>query len=95
MASYGAVNEGKSNALICSMCSNELDEFDLQENYHFKWWIGYGSKYDLNIFECRLCCHCFDQIIDTIIPMFKNSPLSEYEIVSDDGNKLIAKRKEK
>lgn len=89
------MNDSQNDALICSMCSNKLDEFDLQENFSFKRYIGYGSKYDLNIFEARLCCDCFDKILDTVLPMFKSNPISEYEIVSDDGNKLIAKRKEK
>ena len=82
------------NKLICSMCGKELDEFDLQEDFYFKHYIGYGSKYDLNFFEARLCCDCFDKILDAVLPMFKINPLSEYEIVSD-GDKLIGRRKEK
>ena len=82
------------NKLICSMCGKELDEFDLQEDFYFKHYIGYGSKYDLDIFEARLCCDCFDKILDTLLPMFKSNPLNEYEIVNE-GNKLIAKRKDK
>ena len=80
--------------LICSMCGKELDEFDLQEDFSFKRYIGYGSRYDMNIFEARLCCDCFDKILDAVLPMFKINPLSEYELVSDNGNKLIAKRKD-
>ena len=88
------MNDSQNDALICSMCSNKLDEFDLQENFSFKRYIGYGSKYDMNIFEARLCCDCFDKILDAVLPMFKINPLSEYEIVSD-GDKLIGRRKEK
>ena len=80
--------------LICSMCGKELDEFDLQEDFSFKRYIGYGSRYDMNIFEARLCCDCFDKILDAVLPMFKINPLSEYEIVSNDGNKLIGRRKD-
>lgn len=39
---------------------------------------------------CTMCCKCFDRILDTILPMFKKNPLSEYEIVDEDG-KLICK----
>ena len=80
--------------LICSMCEKELDEFDLQEKFSFKRYIGYGSKYDMNILDVKLCCGCFDKILDTLLPMFKIKPLTEYEIVSD-GDKLIGRRKEK
>ena len=82
------------NERVCSMCGKEFDELDLQEDFYFKHYIGYGSKYDLNIFEARLCCDCFDKILDTVLPMFKSNPLNEYEIVNE-GNKLIAKRKDK
>jgi hypothetical protein len=75
------------------MCSRKLDEIDKDQDFHFKQWIGYGSKYDLNIFESRLCCRCFDRLLDAVLPMFKINPLSEYEIVSN-GENLIAKRKE-
>lgn len=77
------------------MCGKTLDEIDKDQDFHFKQWIGYGSRYDMNIFESRLCCDCFDKILDVVLPMFKINPLTEYEIVSDDGNKLIGRRKEK
>lgn len=84
------------NKLICSMCGKELDEFDLQEDFYFKHYIGYGSKYDMNIIECRLCCNCFDKTLETLLPMFKIKPLTEYEIeyeILSDGE-LIGRRKD-
>ena len=76
------------------MCEKELDEFDLEEKFSFNRYIGYGSKYDMNILDAKLCCGCFDKILDTLLPMFKINPLTEYEIFSD-GDKLIGRRKEK
>jgi hypothetical protein len=76
---------------ICTMCSKVLDEIDKEQDFHFKQWIGYGSKHNLNIFEARLCCDCFDKVLDAVLPMFKSNPLTEYEIVSED-KKLIARR---
>jgi hypothetical protein len=73
------------------MCGNTLDEIDKDQDFHFKQWIGYGSRYDMNIFEARLCCDCFDKILDILLPMLKINPLTEYEIVSED-KKLIARR---
>ena len=75
------------------MCGKTLDEIDKDQDFHFKQWIGYGSRYDMNIFEARLCCDCFDKILDAVLPMFKINPLSEYEIFRD-GDKLIGRRKE-
>ena len=72
------------------MCGNELDDWDLDADFYFNRYIGFGSKYDLSIFEAHLCCKCYDKILDTILPMFKNNPLSEYEIVDKDG-RLICK----
>lgn len=82
--------DNTENKFICTMCGNELDDWDLDADFHFNRYIGFGSKYDLSIFEAHLCCKCFDKILDTILPMFKNNPLSEYEIVDEDG-KLICK----
>ena len=82
--------ENKQTKSICTMCGKELDEWDLNADFDFERYIGFGSKYDLHIFEAHLCCKCFDEILDTILPMFKNSPLTEYEIVDEDG-KLICK----
>ena len=72
--------------IICTMCGKELDEFDIIEDLHFERYIGLGSRYDFNFFEADLCCKCLDKILDIILPMFKNNPLSEYCVVDDDGN---------
>lgn len=54
--------------IICTMCGNELDDIDLDADFNYQQYIGFGSKYDLTIFEARLCCRCFDRILDTIAP---------------------------
>ena len=86
-------NKSMNPESTCTMCGRKLDEVDQEQDFYFKRWIGYGSKYDLHIFEVRFCCSCFDEILDKVLPMFKFNPLSEYEILSD-GEKLIAKIKE-
>ena len=69
----------------CSMCNNPLDEWDLQEDFSFSRWIGYGSKYDLNKLDIQLCCTCFDKVLDFVLPKCKNKILQEYEIRSENG----------
>ena len=75
--------------LYCTMCEKEFDDCDYDFNCSIEKWIGFGSKYDLTIFKAHLCCTCFDKVLDTILPMFKKSPLTEYDLVNKDG-KLIA-----
>jgi hypothetical protein len=67
------------------MCNNPLDEWDLQEDFFFSRWIGYGSKYDLNKLDIQLCCTCFDKVLDFVLPKCKNKILQEYEIRSENG----------
>ncbi len=61
----------------CTMCGKEFDLWDEQENFCFDHHIGYGSKYDGDKVRLNLCCDCFDKVIDTIIPMCKESPIVE------------------
>lgn len=59
----------------CNICGNPLDEWDLQEDFTIHTVVGYGSKYDLSEVDLRMCCACFDAIVDTC----KISPLLEGE----------------
>ena len=68
---------------ICTMCGEELDEQDINSRIHLKHYINYPSKYDLSVLEFDLCTDCLDKTLDTILPMFKNSPLEDYEIYSE------------
>lgn len=63
----------------CNMCGKLFDEWDYQEKFSFKSYIGYGSKYDLNKIDLNLCCSCFDKVMDFIIPQCKIIPLEEYD----------------
>ena len=63
----------------CNMCGKPFDEWDYQENFSFKSYIGYGSKYDSNKRDFNLCCDCFDKIMDFIIPQCAILPLEEYD----------------
>ncbi len=49
---------------VCNCCGKELDFWDLQEDLTIHKRIGYGSRYDGDEIELRLCCACFDKIID-------------------------------
>ena len=49
---------------VCNHCGKELDFFDRQEDFSIHKQIGYGSAHDGDIVCMRLCCDCFDKLID-------------------------------
>lgn len=49
----------------CNLCSNPLDEWDLQEDFTIHKFVGYGSRYDLSEVHLQMCCNCFDKIVDS------------------------------
>ena len=76
---------------VCSICGKRFDNLDIQEDHRIKHYFGYGSRYDLQIFEADLCLSCFDKIIDMVLPLFPSSPLREYDNYADpmDGKPSI------
>lgn len=49
----------------CNLCGKVLDMCDEHCDFVIsKEFIGYGSKYDGDAVELRLCCECFDAIVD-------------------------------
>ena len=52
------------NRNICHYCGHELNEFDLQEEFVIQTIPGYGSNYDMEEISLRLCCDCFDKLVE-------------------------------
>ena len=67
-------NQGES-IHACNMCGKQLDEWDIQEKFGFDYYIGYGSKHDMEHAKARFCCDCFDRILDRLIGECKISPI--------------------
>ena len=67
----------------CSRCGKVFDNLDIQENCEIFHHFGYGSKHDLERFHVDLCIDCYDTLIDTVIPLFKENPLKEEDIYGD------------
>ena len=61
----------------CTMCGKVLDEDDMFENYSADIHIGYVSKYDMSRLRFRLCCACFDKILDMVVPLCITNPLED------------------
>ncbi len=51
----------------CNHCGKQLDELDMRESFTIHTTAGYGSKYDLNEIDLRLCCDCFDRLVDECV----------------------------
>mgnify|MGYP003504455974 CR=1 FL=1 len=81
--------KGRTKPPRCTMCNKILNEWDIQEDFSWHKWIGYGSKYDLNKLDLDLCCDCFDKVLDFILQNSVNNPLREYDFKSVDG-RLVA-----
>ena len=47
----------------CNLCGKKLDLFDLQQNFHVGKRLDYGSQFDGDRLELRLCNDCMDSLI--------------------------------
>ena len=63
----------------CSACGKTFDIYDVQEDFTFDKYIGYGSNHDCEHIKFKLCCDCFDKIFDVIKPIIKNIEIEEYD----------------
>lgn len=59
----------------CTMCGNELDEFDTELNFSIHKKIGYGSIHDGDKLDLDLCCECFDKLMSVLRPMCGKDPI--------------------
>jgi hypothetical protein len=48
----------------CNLCGAKFNEFDWQQDFHIHQRIGYGSIYDGDCVHLRLCCDCFDRLVE-------------------------------
>ena len=67
-------NESKKQ---CTMCGKYFDLWDEQENFCLNRRIGYGSSYDSCQVKLRLCCGCFDRVLDMVVPLCGTNPITD------------------
>lgn len=72
----------------CTMCNKIFDEWDIQEDFSYQKWIGYGSVHDMEYLNLQLCCDCFDKVLAFILKNSVNNPLTDYEYKSLSGGKV-------
>ena len=72
-------------AFHCTLCGKPFDFWDVQEGLGFKYWMGFGSKYDGEHIKMSLCIQCFDRLIDALAPKCVESPFISGEEYASDG----------
>lgn len=60
----------------CTLCGKKLNEWDRQEDFSFDYHVGYGSKFDGDIIHAKLCCDCFDNIVEALDEISTFSPFA-------------------
>lgn len=61
----------------CNLCGKKFDRWDEEESFCFHHRFGYGSAYDGYRLNLHLCCHCFDSLMDELVPRWKTNPLPD------------------
>ncbi len=58
----------------CNLCGNLFSVWDENENFTINKPLGYGTKYDGDRLNLRLCCSCIEKIIENcaINPVTEN-----------------------
>ena len=53
---------------FCNKCGKDLDFWDSQEDFTiFKQQLGYGTIFDGEKLELRLCCGCLEEIVNSCV----------------------------
>lgn len=60
---------------VCTLCGKVLDDWDMEEDFGFNYYIGYGSKHDCSHAKAQFCCECFDNILDAMKEVGASSPI--------------------
>lgn len=48
---------------VCNKCGQEMDFWDLQEDFSIHKAFGYGTRYDGYQLNLNLCCGCMESLI--------------------------------
>ena len=57
------------------MCGEDFDKLDETEKFRIHHKVGYGSIHDGDEIDLDLCCRCFDELLDCIIPKCTVNPM--------------------
>lgn len=74
----------------CSRCGKSLDMFDDMSGISVKKPLGFGSQYDGQFLNIRLCCECTDEVIRSC----RISPITDDEAKTRKKRSNLHKEKE-
>lgn len=60
--------------VICNCCGKEIGS----AAFHMDKMMPYGSEHDGDLFTLDLCANCMDKLVETIRPLCKIDPLTEF-----------------
>ena len=67
----------------CNLCGKPLTQIDLAQKFSIHRVVGYGSAYDMSEIRLRMCCECFDAMVDgcEVSPVVKEGFRYGYAVV--------------
>lgn len=48
---------------VCNRCGRKFDMWDEHENFSMNMRLGYGTVYDGQVLDLKLCCSCMERLI--------------------------------
>ena len=92
---FHAELEYKAENTTCTMCGKQFTTWDSQQGFGFDYTCGHGTRFEDQHIKIDLCCECFDEVMDFLIPLCKEDPILETErkyrgqIDDESGDRLI------
>ena len=61
---------------VCNLCGKRFDRKDVRQNFTIKSVVGPGSDYEGSRVIMRMCCDCFDRILEgcEVSPIEQENP---------------------
>lgn len=83
-ALFDAELKYKAANITCTMCGKQFTFLDSQEGFVFNYTCGHGTKFEDRHIKIDLCCECFDEVMDFVIPRCKQNPFVNDEFEDFD-----------
>lgn len=61
------------------MCGKQFTTWDSQQGFGFDYTCGHGTKFEDRHIKIDLCCECFDEVMDFVIPRCRQNPFENRE----------------
>ena len=74
----------------CNLCGREMDFADAVADFKLYKYLGYGTKYDGDLLDMKICCKCMERLIDACAksPVTNVNPSGDREDDLEQREKL-------